>query len=131
MKLRSKASVPIFTIAIIIIVVIAMLGIYWFISGDGEADCSDVVIDYSPGATGQTWFDPEAARFVRNWFDIEEWQYETPDNAYTYSTSGKTNKEVFNIFRDKVLHYKPVSQGFTNADLDWFYCACKQIIKEL
>ncbi len=132
MKFKSKASVPIGTIAIIIIVLIAGIGMWWyFTQGDDGPDCSDVTIDYSAGATGQTWFDPVSGRYVRNWMNIEEWQYETPTNTYTYSTSGKTNKQVFNIFRDRVLNYKPVSQGFEDDDRDWFYCACKQIAKEL
>lgn len=132
MRTDKKAGVSIGTIVIIVIVLIATFGMWWyFTQGDSEPDCSNIVLDYSPGTTGQTWYDAENGRYVRNWFDVEEWQYETPSNAYTYSTSGKTNKEVFILFRDRVLHSPQVRQGFDNDDLDWFYCACKQIIKEL
>ena len=41
MKFRSKAGVPIGTIAIIIIVLVASLGMWWYFTQRGE-DCSDV-----------------------------------------------------------------------------------------
>ncbi len=41
MKLKSKAGVPIGTIAIIIVVLIAGIGMYWYFTQRGP-DCSDV-----------------------------------------------------------------------------------------
>lgn len=47
MKLRSKAGVPIGTIAIIIIVLVAGIGMWWFFTQDG-LDCSDVELNDTP-----------------------------------------------------------------------------------
>jgi len=53
MKFTKKASVPIGTIAIIIIVLVAGLGIWWYFTQDGDTDCSDV--RYWDTAYGRRW----------------------------------------------------------------------------
>lgn len=58
MKFNKKASVPIGTIAIIIIVLIAGLGMWWFFTkGDDEPDCSDIIMDYIPESGAMMYYE--------------------------------------------------------------------------
>ena len=82
MKLRSKAGVPIGTTAIIIIVLIAAIGMYWYFTQGGQ-DCSDV---FHRDLTGKEKWGLEHYNlpYVIHWETSGLWQF-------YYSTNPDTN----------------------------------------
>jgi len=82
MKFTKKASVPIGTIAIIIIVLVASFGMWWWFTQDGQ-DCSDVVDDGPSGLVLHSWHIQDLP-FPRVRETTEQWMftYENTDGNY-------------------------------------------------